>query len=438
MSRSHRPRRTFTRTTPTPTRTSSSVTCRPRRRRSSAARPAPPARMPMPARGFPCSRATGAMWRSSPRRRTSTPPTATRHRRLRPRPADLDDDARQPRERCRQARRATATPTTRWSRRMARTPRSARTRRTSARPTADAIADVYVRNLQTSTTTLASRRTGAGGTKGNANSFVPHAVGRRAHRRVHLGGHQHRLGRRRQPSSTCTCAICRPRQRLLISRRSGTAGTKGTATSWFPEISANGRYVAFYTKGTLDPADSDTNQDVFMRDLQTAATVLVSRAAGATGEKGDFDSYFPEISADGRFVTFESAATNFDPADTDATVDIYLRDVLGPPRRRLRRRHHLRRRRHLPRRHHHLRLPPADAGTGRRRNPASTPPAPPSHRRPRSGPPLPTPTTTGSPTASTPARASDPASPTRIATAAATTSASAAASRCIRRSTCAS
>jgi RTX calcium-binding nonapeptide repeat (4 copies) len=70
---------------------------------------------------------------------------------------------------------------------------------------------------------------------------------------------------------------------------------------------------------------------VFVRDLQANTTTLVSRAAGAGGAKGDHFSFRPAISADGRFVAFDSLALNLHPDDGDRIEDVFRRDVLGPP-----------------------------------------------------------------------------------------------------------
>ena len=99
----------------------------------------------------------------------------------------------------------------------------------------------------------------------------------------------------------------------LVSRATGAAGTKGDGTSLPPDISADGRYVAFASTATnLDPADSDANGDVFVRDLQTGTTTLVSRATGSA-RRATAASWAPSISDDGRHVAFESEATNLDP-----------------------------------------------------------------------------------------------------------------------------
>src|SRR3954462_82915 len=85
----------------------------------------------------------------------------------------------------------------------------------------------------------------------------------------------------------------------LASRASGVSGVKGDGPSSAPKLSADGRFVAFATTAAnLDPADADVGSDVYVRDLQTGATTLVSRADGPQGAKGDAASDAPAISAD--------------------------------------------------------------------------------------------------------------------------------------------
>jgi len=115
---------------------------------------------------------------------------------------------------------------------------------------------------------------------------------------------------------------------LLISRADGPNGEKGDGSSFNPRISADGRRVAFRSRApNLDPDDTDKDSDIFVRNLITDKTSLISRASGAGGVKGNGESNTPSISADGRVIAFRSEATNLDPADADATVDIYVRDL---------------------------------------------------------------------------------------------------------------
>ena len=94
-----------------------------------------------------------------------------------------------------------------------------------------------------------------------------------------------------------------------------------------------GRYVAFSSESTnLDPDDTDALRDIFVRDMVQNLTTLVSRASGPDGAKGNAEAENDVlIAADGRFVGFDSPATNLNPDDVDALSDVYVRDVLGAP-----------------------------------------------------------------------------------------------------------
>lgn len=110
-----------------------------------------------------------------------------------------------------------------------------------------------------------------------------------------------------------------------VSRGASNTGVKGEST--YPTISGNGRFVAFAsTSSNLDPDDTDATSDVFVRDLVTSTTTLVSRASGTAGAKGNGFSYIPSISRDGSVIAFSSAASNLNPADTDNVRDIFLRN----------------------------------------------------------------------------------------------------------------
>ena len=113
-----------------------------------------------------------------------------------------------------------------------------------------------------------------------------------------------------------------------MSRAGGISGDAGNGESQAARISGDGRWITFASTATnLDPADGDATRDVFVRDMQGAATTLVSRAAGVAGVPGNDASDTPDISADGRYVTFASTSSNLHPADVDAVDDVYLRDL---------------------------------------------------------------------------------------------------------------
>src|SRR5207253_921856 len=92
-----------------------------------------------------------------------------------------------------------------------------------------------------------------------------------------------------------------------------------------PLISANGRFVAFNSRSTnLVPGDTNGTSDVFVHDRQTGTTERVS--VDNTGNQGNGGSGVVAISADGRFVAFVSSATNLVPGDTNGVADVFVHD----------------------------------------------------------------------------------------------------------------
>jgi Tol biopolymer transport system component len=104
-----------------------------------------------------------------------------------------------------------------------------------------------------------------------------------------------------------------------------SAGAQGDSLSFEPSISADGRYVAFYSSASnLVAGDSNGTYDVFVRDRVTGQTERVS--LDSAGAQGNSDSYAPSISADGRHVAFSSLASNLVAGDTNGALDIFVRD----------------------------------------------------------------------------------------------------------------
>ncbi|MEG4170409.1 MULTISPECIES: calcium-binding protein [unclassified Microcoleus] len=105
----------------------------------------------------------------------------------------------------------------------------------------------------------------------------------------------------------------------------GNRGPLGTFSS--ASISPDGRFVAFESPASnLVPGDTNASEDVFVRDTLANTTTRVS--VDSAGNQTLGDSYSPSISADGRFVAFWSDATNLVPGDTNNTNDFFLRDLL--------------------------------------------------------------------------------------------------------------
>ena len=80
----------------------------------------------------------------------------------------------------------------------------------------------------------------------------------------------------------------------LVSRASGGAGTGANDSSYDPAISADGRHVTYYSYAdNLSTEDNNTYANIFVRDLSTNTTTLVSRATGAAGTGADESSFLP-------------------------------------------------------------------------------------------------------------------------------------------------
>ncbi len=104
-------------------------------------------------------------------------------------------------------------------------------------------------------------------------------------------------------------------------------GAQGNAASSIPSVSAKGNLVAFQSYASnLTPNDTNASWDIFVRNLETGTTTRVSTSE--TGAEGNQGSYAPVISADGRWVAFTSWANNLVPGDTNDRGDIFLRDIV--------------------------------------------------------------------------------------------------------------
>jgi Tol biopolymer transport system component len=106
-----------------------------------------------------------------------------------------------------------------------------------------------------------------------------------------------------------------------------SAGNQANSFSYSPSLSDDGRFVAFYSDASnLVPGDTNSSLDIFLRDTLTNTTTRVSVDSAGNQGNGDSEAFF--ISADGRFVVFDSLASNIVPGDTNSSRDIFVRDTL--------------------------------------------------------------------------------------------------------------
>src|SRR5689334_23239992 len=103
----------------------------------------------------------------------------------------------------------------------------------------------------------------------------------------------------------------------------------GAGNSFTPSFSADGRFVVFVSQANNLVTNDNLAPylDVFIRDLGKHRTALVSVNSSGIGG-GDGNSNFPTLSSNGQFVAFESVAANLAGMDTNGTTDVFLRDTL--------------------------------------------------------------------------------------------------------------
>lgn len=182
--------------------------------------------------------------------------------------------------------------------------------------------DVYLRDRVASTTTLVSAS--ASGTVGNGISQDP---------AISKGGRY--VTFRSQASNlvsgdtngTAWDIFVKDLQTGTVDRVSvSTAGAQANGASQNPMISADGRFVTYRSSATnLVSGDTNGQPDIFVRDRQTNTTTRVSVVTGGAQATGGVSDE-PAISDDGRYVAFQSDATNLVTGDTNAKTDVFRHD----------------------------------------------------------------------------------------------------------------
>ncbi|EHN10220.1 hypothetical protein PAI11_29790 [Patulibacter medicamentivorans] len=115
---------------------------------------------------------------------------------------------------------------------------------------------------------------------------------------------------------------------IVASRADGLAGSPGDGSSTRPSISEDGSRVAFVSEArNLGDGDTDDMLDIHLREIDSGRTVLVSRANGAAGAKGNNSSREAAISGDGRHVAFGTRASNLGDGDGESFEDIHVRSL---------------------------------------------------------------------------------------------------------------
>jgi hypothetical protein len=183
--------------------------------------------------------------------------------------------------------------------------------------------DVFVRDRVAGTTTRVS--VANGGTQANSDSESPGAISADGRYVTFVSGANNLVAGDTNDTSD---AFVRDRVAGTTTRVSvATGGTQADSYSFSSSISGNGRYVAFDSPATNLVA-GDTNgphgSDVFVRDRVAGTTTRVSVATGGTQANNVSDA--PAISGDGRYVAFLSMASNLAPGWIDDRLHVFVRD----------------------------------------------------------------------------------------------------------------
>ena len=180
--------------------------------------------------------------------------------------------------------------------------------------------DVFVRDRKRHVTRRVS--VGPGGAQANIRSFWP-AIS--AHGR-YVAFVSYASNLVAGDTNDTTDVFVRDRKRHVTRRVSvGPGGAQGNNKSFDPAVTAHGRYVAFSSYASnLVAGDTNDTTDVFVRDRKTHVTRRVS--VGASGAQGNSESFDVAVSADGRYVTFSSRASNLVAGDTNDATDVFVRD----------------------------------------------------------------------------------------------------------------
>ena len=180
--------------------------------------------------------------------------------------------------------------------------------------------DVFVHDRQNGTMTRIS--VNSTGAEGNSDSYYPSISS--DGRFVSFQSYASNLIS--DDSNGCSDTFVHDRQTGITTLASiNSTGVQGNYASSFASISSDGRFVAFYSYASnLVPVDTNSYSDIFVHDRQTGNTTLVS--VNSTGVQGDNPSFFTSISSDGRFVVFQSYASNLVSDDTNNMRDVFVHD----------------------------------------------------------------------------------------------------------------
>ena len=116
-------------------------------------------------------------------------------------------------------------------------------------------------------------------------------------------------------------------QTILVSSRQNTT-TSGSGYSFSPVFAGNSNVVFTSTADDLTASDTNGTSDVFVRNLNSGTTTLVSVSTNGTSGNGPSSS--PVVSTNGRYIAFNSRASDLAANDNNNATDVFVRDRLNP------------------------------------------------------------------------------------------------------------
>lgn len=112
----------------------------------------------------------------------------------------------------------------------------------------------------------------------------------------------------------------------------GMNGAQADGDSIVPQISFDGRFILFVSKAkNLVPSDANGYNDIFLYDRERSGNKIVRISVSAAGVEANNASGHPHLSADGRYITFASAASNLVPGDGNGVDDIFIYHRVSAP-----------------------------------------------------------------------------------------------------------
>ncbi|MEQ1935102.1 MAG: hypothetical protein ABL962_14680, partial [Fimbriimonadaceae bacterium] len=183
--------------------------------------------------------------------------------------------------------------------------------------------DIFVRDRQTAQTIRVS--VSSGGVQANNNSTFP-SISRDGRYIAFTSNATNLVANDTNNATDCFVYDMVTAETTLVSRNS--SGTQGNLHSNNAHLSADGNFCTFSSDATNLVANDTNNQhDAFVHNRTTGETTRISLSS--TGTQGNGISFPTSLSADGRFVAFESSANNLVAGDTNGFRDVFLHDRLS-------------------------------------------------------------------------------------------------------------